>query len=116
VQPDAVPDGVLDAAVGVVYARRMSRPSRTPPWERTDSWPETASSDPSGETARRFALNVRDALGGLSLRAAQDKTGVDRATIHSIINGLAWPDLDTIAKLEHGFGITLWPGAANHDD
>jgi len=72
--------------------------------------------DPSGEVARRFALNLRAAMTEFSLRAAQEKTGVDHATIQAIMAGKAWPDLDTIAKLERGFGVVLWPGLVDLED
>ena len=94
----------------------MPRPSRSLPRERTDAWPDVPSVDPSGEVARRFALNVRDAMAGRSLRATQELTGVDHSTIQAILQGQTWPDLDTIAKLEHGFGIVLWPGLAGSND
>jgi transcriptional regulator with XRE-family HTH domain len=72
-----------------------------------------ASVDNSGEVARRFALNVREALAGRSLRDAEKITGVDHSTIQAILQGKTWPDLDTIAKLERGFGVVLWPGLAS---
>ena len=66
--------------------------------------------DPSAEVARRFAQNLKIAMGDSSLRAAAQLTGVDHSTIQSILQGRAWPDLETIAKLERGFGTALWPG------
>ncbi|WP_108250378.1 helix-turn-helix domain-containing protein [Planctomonas deserti] len=93
----------------------MPRPTRTPPLARTESWPNVPSPDPSGEVARRFALNLRSALGAKSLRAAADVTGVDHSTIQAILQGRVWPDLETIAKLERGFGVVLWPGLVDID-
>jgi transcriptional regulator with XRE-family HTH domain len=61
------------------------------------------------ETARQVALNLRAALNGMSLRQAQAVTGVDHTTIAAILNGTTWPDLHTLARLEHGFGADLWP-------
>jgi len=88
----------------------MPRPSRTLPKERMDRWPDVPAADPSAEVARRFALNLRAAIGDISLRAAEKVTGVDHSTIQAILRGQTWPDLDTIAKLENGFGVSLWPG------
>ena len=68
------------------------------------------SPDPSGEVARRFARNLRAAIGENSLRHAAKLTGVDHSTIQSILQGRVWPDLETIAKLERGFDTSLWPG------
>lgn len=66
--------------------------------------------DNSAEVARRLALNVREAMGSLSLRAAAELTEVDHSTIQGLLTGRAWPDLETIARLEKGFGVSLWPG------
>lgn len=68
------------------------------------------SEDPIGEVARQFALNVEAAIGGRSVRAAARDVGVDHATIRALVAGKSWPDLATIAKLERGFGVDLWPG------
>lgn len=68
------------------------------------------SKDPVGEVARRFALNLRDAIGDRSLRAASEATGVDHTTIQAILQGRTWPDLYTLAKLEQGLDADLWPG------
>ncbi|WP_403021520.1 helix-turn-helix domain-containing protein [Salinibacterium sp. GXW1014] len=90
----------------------MPRPSRSSPSERTSSWPDTPSDDPSGEVARLLTLNLQAAMGDLSMRAAGARTGVDHSTIQGILQGRTWPDLDTIAKLERGLGAALWPGAS----
>jgi len=66
--------------------------------------------DPIGEVARQFALNLRRAIGDRSLRAAAQATGVDHSTIQAILQGRTWPDLFTMAKLENGLEIDLWPG------
>jgi transcriptional regulator with XRE-family HTH domain len=66
--------------------------------------------DPVGEVARQFALNVRAAIGDRSIRAAAQDVGVDHSTIVAVLQGRTWPDLATIAKLELGFGVDLWPG------
>ena len=88
----------------------MPRPSRPAPRDRVADWPEVPSGDPSTEVARRFAIGLRAAMGESSLRAAGAETGVDHSTIQAILQGRAWPDLDTISRLENGLGADLWPG------
>ena len=88
----------------------MSRPARPTPRDLADEWPELPSSDPLGEVARQFALNVEAAIGDRSIRAASADAGVDHSTMLSVLRGKSWPDLVTIAKLESGFGVDLWPG------
>jgi hypothetical protein len=87
----------------------MPRPSRLSPRDRVADWPDTASTDPSAEAARLFARNLRAAMGERSLRAAGADTGVDHSTIQAILQGRAWPDLDTMSRLENGLGADLWP-------
>jgi Helix-turn-helix len=88
----------------------MSRPARPHPRELAADWPSVPGVDPIGEVARLFANNVREAIGDRSLRAAAADTGVDHTTILAVLEGRTWPDLATIAKLELGFGVDLWPG------
>jgi transcriptional regulator with XRE-family HTH domain len=66
--------------------------------------------DPVTEVARQFAENVRAAIGVKSLRQIGIDTGVHHTTIIKLLNGESWPDLETIAKLEIGLGVSLWPG------
>ncbi|GGL05590.1 hypothetical protein GCM10007382_26810 [Salinibacterium xinjiangense] len=87
----------------------MPRPKKLSPRERVPNWPETPTDDAVAEVARRFALNLRSELQGLSLREAAARCGVDHSTIFSIVDGRSWPELETIAKLEIGLAVALWP-------
>ena len=88
----------------------MSRPSRLHPCELVDSWPDVPSIDPTAEVARQLAENLRLAIGDRSVRSVARDADVDHATISAILRGRTWPDLYTIAKLERGLGVDLWPG------
>jgi hypothetical protein len=88
----------------------MSNSQRLPPNQLSPEWPNVTSTDPIGEVARQFALNLRKAMGDRTLREAADVTGVDYSTIATILNGRSWPDLFTMAKLERGLDADLWPG------
>jgi len=70
------------------------------------------SDDPVAEVARQFVLNLHSAIDIRSIREVARVTGVDRATIAAVLNGLSWPDIVTLAKLEFGLGVPLWPGPA----
>lgn len=85
------------------------RPARRSPRELTPGWPDAPGDDPVAEVARLLCLNVRSALDGRSVREFARVTGVDRATIGTILAGEAWPDLQTIARLEIALGRPLWP-------
>jgi hypothetical protein len=88
----------------------MPRPTRLSPRDRVADWPDEPSDDPSTEVARLLAGRLRAAMGERSLRAAGAETGVDHSTIQAILQGRAWPDLDTISRLENGLRADLWPG------
>ena len=75
----------------------------------SDNWPEQQCDDPIAEVARLLALNLAAALDGRSTRDAARLTGVDHTTIGDVLRGDAWPDLQTIARLENGLGVDLWP-------
>lgn len=87
----------------------MARPVRAKPWELTDSWPDSRSSSGPGEVARKFALNLQAAIGERSVRSAAAQCDLVHVTLLSILDGKSWPDLETIAKLEGGLGVRLWP-------
>jgi transcriptional regulator with XRE-family HTH domain len=93
----------------------MSRPTRSLPKERAQNWPTEPSDDPAGEVARQVAINLRTAIGTQSLRHTAEITGIHHATILKIVNGTSWPDLETLAKLEIGLGVRLWPAATLAD-
>ena len=52
-----------------------------------------------------FALNEK----GVTLREAARRTGVDRQTITRTLAGDTLADLATIAMLEEGLQVSLWP-------
>jgi transcriptional regulator with XRE-family HTH domain len=72
--------------------------------------------DPTAEVARQLAENLRLAIGDRSVRSVARAADVDHSTIAAILNGRTWPDLYTIAKLERGLGMDLWPGRIKASD
>lgn len=87
----------------------MSRTERASPAELTASWPDQPSSDQAGEVARRFALNLRQAIGDRSVRSVAATAGVDEKSVRAVLAGSSWPDLRTIARLEGALGRDLYP-------
>lgn len=71
-------------------------------------WPGGPSSSPAGEAARRFALNLREAFGGRSVRSVARDAGVDEGTIRKILSGQSWADFHTIWSLESTLGVSLY--------
>ncbi|MDN4598028.1 hypothetical protein P5G59_12820 [Leifsonia sp. F6_8S_P_1A] len=62
------------------------------------------------EAARRFVLNLREAMGEASVRSTAIGAEVDRNSLRMVLDGETWPDAKLVAKLELHFKRTLWPG------
>jgi hypothetical protein len=62
---------------------------RETPAELTEAWPDTPSRDSSGETARKFALNLREAIRDRSVRSVADVAGINEGTIRNVLSGAA---------------------------
>jgi lambda repressor-like predicted transcriptional regulator len=89
----------------------MARTRRlTPAQLAPGPWPETPSPDPIGEVGRQITVRLREAIGTQSLRAVASQTRLNHATLVKILDGSTWPDAETLAKLEHGLGVDIWPG------
>lgn len=89
----------------------MARPPRSKPNDGVGAeWVVTRRPDPTAEVTRRFVVNVRNAMGGSSVRATAKLAGVDHTALTRMLAGETWPDAVMIAKLERAFKRTLWPG------
>ena len=71
------------------------------------AWPDELPADagPDVQLAAGIAIRLKKRVDGLTLRKAQQRTGISRSTINKIINGRTWP---TIANLEAGLKMRLW--------
>lgn len=90
----------------------MPRPRRPPPRAhvRSGAWPHAElDGDATAETAQQFVAALATATRGLSLREISAQTGVEHSTIGAVLAGDTWPDIVTLARLEHGLDATLWP-------
>jgi len=91
----------------------MARPSRPSPRAHVVSgeWPHAQlDGDHAAEAAQQFAARLVTAAAQRSLRTIEAVTGVDHATVSRILSGDVWPDIATVAHLEHGLETDLWPG------
>ena len=95
---------------GVAPPNSRDRPPRS--YAPDGSWPHGLVDAPLPVIyCAAIAINLEAALAKrrLSLRAAAALTGVDRQTITRTRNGETVPDLGTIACLEAGLCVPLWP-------
>ncbi len=81
---------------------------RATPAMLSPKWSDEPSADPSGEAARRFALNLRAAIGDRSVRGVARESGINEGTIRKILLGESWADLRTIWKLESALSVHLY--------
>jgi lambda repressor-like predicted transcriptional regulator len=88
----------------------MARPLRISPNLGLEDWPSSPMSDHAHEAARRFVVNLRDAMGNDSVLSTAKRAGVDRNSLRLVLEGQTWPDARLVAKLEAAFKKTLWPG------
>lgn len=92
-----------------LYACPRGRPARALAVELPPTpWADAPGSDPSGEVARQFVLDVRDTMAGRTLRDVAADAGIGHFTLQRILTGRAWPDLQTSARLEAGLDAALW--------
>ena len=109
---------LLKQRYGLAVPRQRARkePNR---WVEDGRWPHARISKgapPSTELVQGIAHRLSEALkykskhdpGRVTAREAAEAAGVSPATITNIINGITWPDADSIARLEKAFDIDLW--------
>jgi hypothetical protein len=87
----------------------MPRKPRPRPADLCRNWPTRPTADPVGERVRLFVEKLQLVIGERSLRTIEDLTGVDHASLASILAGQTWPDTLTLARLETGLNKALWP-------
>lgn len=76
-------------------------------------WPQASLAEHHGaRVAQQVASRLAEAMGRQRLSAKRLGliSGVSRQTIANVLNGVVWPDLLTIANLEHALAERLWPG------
>ena len=98
-------DFLVQVYAFVMAMRERDKPSALAP----SPWPTVPSENAVGENARRFVLNLTEAIGEQSVRAAAKQSSVSHVTLLNILAGRVWPDLATITKLEIGLEASLWP-------
>ena len=63
---------------------------------------------PEAFLAVGLALRLKNKIGNESIRYVAKKANLGPQTILNILNGKTWPDLLTIARLEHALEAKLW--------
>jgi hypothetical protein len=60
--------------------------------------------------ARRFCQRLATAIGDRSVREVAREADISHTTVLAVLAGARWPDMITVAKLEHALEVDLWPG------
>ena len=87
----------------------MGRTARAAPRDTCKGWPNRVCKDPIVETARQLALRLSAITQELGTREVARRAGVDVSVVSRIISGHSWPDTVTLARLERGLQVDLWP-------
>lgn len=76
---------------------------------------------PSGRLSRNAPVGVRyatviatrleEAMAGRTKSGLAEEIGIARSTLHDVLTGRSWPDLQTLASLEVALETCLWPTA-----
>lgn len=86
----------------------MANKKHPTPKDLTSSWPDEPSADPAGEAARTFVVNLRTAMGDLSVRQVAADAGLDEASVRRVLAGTTWPHLRAMVTLEESLGVRLY--------
>ncbi|WP_405141995.1 helix-turn-helix domain-containing protein [Sphaerisporangium sp. NBC_01403] len=77
-----------------------------------DLWPEAdLAAHVAAAAVQDIARNLASAMASrrLSLRQLAALSGVNRQAIADLLAGRSWPDVATVARLDHATGNRLWP-------
>ncbi|MFE3455138.1 helix-turn-helix domain-containing protein [Nonomuraea sp. NPDC059194] len=87
--------------------------------EDPENWPHAdLTHHPAAAVVQAIAATLQAVMAerGLSFRRLAEVSGVNRQTVNDVAVGRCWPDVATIAQLETGLSVRLWPAAADGSD
>ena len=89
----------------------MVRPKPGSPASLYSGWPDSLDvSAPEHAMIQAMVINLRRQRSLFrTVKAMSARTGVPSSTISDVLGGNAWPSLETVARLEVGLGVRLWP-------
>lgn len=90
----------------------MVRPKPGSPAKMYPGWPDSLDvTVPEHQMIQAMVINLRRERNRYrSVKGVAEQSGVAASTISDILNGNSWPTLETVARLEVGLGVCLWPG------
>ena len=89
----------------------MVRPKPGSPASLYPGWPDSLNvSAPEHAMIQAMVINLRRQRNMFrTVKSMSERTGVPSSTISDVLGGNAWPSLETVARLEVGLGVRLWP-------
>lgn len=103
----------LGMAMVMVGGRGRSRSPRELAVD-PENWPHAdLSGHPAAAVVQAIAAALQEVMAerGLSFRRLAEVSGVNRQTVNDVVVGRCWPDVATIAQLEAGLAVRLWPAS-----
>lgn len=91
----------------------MVRPKPGSPASLYPGWPDSLDDmAPDHAAIQAMVINLRRERNRYrSIKRVAEKSGVASSTISDVLAGNTWPSLETMARLEVGLEVRLWPGA-----
>lgn len=89
----------------------MVRPKPGSPASLYPGWPDSLDvTVTEHQMIQAMVINLRRQRSLFrTVKAMSARTGVPSSTISDVLGGNAWPSLETVARLEVGLGVRLWP-------
>ena len=96
----------------------MVRPKPGSPASLYPGWPDSLDvSAPEHAMIQAMVINLRRQRSLFrTVKAMSARTGVPSSTIYDVLGGNAWPSLETVARLEVGLGVRLWPDVEDFEE
>lgn len=89
----------------------MVRPKPGSPASLYPGWPDSLDvTVTEHQMIQAMVINLRRQRSLFrTVKVMSARTGVPSSTISDVLGGNAWPSLETVARLEVGLGVRLWP-------
>ncbi|MEU6780410.1 helix-turn-helix transcriptional regulator [Nonomuraea angiospora] len=113
-QPFHPVGGALSAGGDQHLHARRGRPRSRSPWEPAEdpeNWPHADLSGHVAAVVQAIAAALQQVMAEreLSFHRLAELSGVNRQTVNDVAVGRCRPDVATIAQLEAGLSVRLWP-------
>lgn len=79
---------------------------------KSGQWPDgqfRKTAPPAVYWSAEISKRLRSAIGERTITSIAQEADLARSTIYDILNGVTWPDVVSIVKLQDTLDVELWP-------